>query len=84
MDNVQCLKCGSEWHETSLKTLRGKEVDGKRIAFKGGAGWKEIKCIVNECKGQIVRKEVNNIIADFQLNEVSSRNNYYYQGKFKK
>ena len=78
-NNVNCLKCGNEWHETKIKTLASKEAEGKRIAFKGGHGWKEIICTTKKCKGIVVRKELDNKIADHQLNHVAARNNDYYK-----
>ena len=76
-NNVQCLKCSSEWHETNIKTLASKEVEGLRIAFKGGHGWRQIVCTTKKCKGVVVRKETDGTIKPFQVNDISTRNEHY-------
>ena len=76
--NVKCLTCSKEWNEPRIKTLRGKEEQGLRIAFHGGNGWNQVCCINGSCKGIVVRKELSGKIAEHQLNHVAARNSDYY------
>lgn len=75
--NVKCLTCSKEWNEQRIKTLRGKEEQGLRIAFHGGNRWNQICCIDGNCKGTVVRKELSGKIADHQLNKWSAQNKEY-------